>query len=146
MGILMLFGGLIIPIGAFISCRGIVKSWFIALSKYTVFFFIIALIVSVITKIIKMLVDQLMIDSYSGSGNTADNALSNPVFGATLVVGAFGAYMMLKAAEMAQELTGGIASDGAAGATALSNTIKQSGGVAKTIGSSLNKLKQKHSA
>ena len=127
--LIMLLGAFIIPLSGFQSMRGMGKSWLLSLFKYFAVFVVIAFIVSLLNIISDALITSLMQEVYvSRNGGMDSNAvkLDSPIFGATLAIGAFGLYLMYQAMEFASEMTGGVMSDGKAGMTAISNTVKSS--------------------
>lgn len=130
LGIVLALGGIIIPLSAFPSCRGVLKSWIIDCLKYAAFCIVVAVIISILSIIMDELVAEVMRSSYDGDEATVDGSWT--ALFATLTLGAFGIYMMFKASEIAQALTGGVMSDGASGVSAITN------GVTNTINTGSN--------
>lgn len=127
LGVLILFGVLIIPLSAFELFRGMLKNWLKSIMKYIAVFVVISFIVSMLNIISNILIENLMQEIYTDSSNSLDGdaiGLNNPTFGAVLLIGVFGSYLLFQAMEFASEITGGAMSDGKAGVTSVTNTIK----------------------
>ena len=120
--VLFLLGLMIIPLSAFQTFRGIFKSWVTIISKYCLVFIISAMIISLLNNVNTYLIQQLLIESYQNG--EVESGILSPYFGATLLMGIFGAYLMTKAMELSGELTGGAMSDGSTGMKSISNTVK----------------------
>lgn len=145
---LFLLGLLIIPVGAFKTARGCLKGWVIALVKYNFVFIIVCMIISIVNAINEPIINKMLVESYQ-NGEIKEGLL-NPNFGMVLIMGCFGAYLMSKSMEVAAELTGTTATDGAIGAKSLANTVTSSvkgmGAVSNGGGSALRALKAKISS
>jgi len=120
--VLFLLGLMIIPLSAFETFRGIFKSWVTIISKYCLVFIISAMIISLLNTVNAYLIQQLLIESYQNG--EVESGILSPYFGAALLMGIFGAYLMTKAMELSGELTGGAMSDGSTGMKSISNTVK----------------------
>lgn len=126
--ILILLGAIIIPISGFQSARGLMKSWVVAVIKYCAVFVVVGVIVSLLNVISTDLIGELMFSIYAkGDLNNSIESASQEqymLFGGVLILGCFGVYLLLQAMEFATEMTGGVMSNGAQGATALVSSIK----------------------
>ncbi len=148
--ILMIFGAIIIPISAFQSCRGLMKSWLTAILKYCTVFAVVGVIVSILNFISTDLIGQLMSSVYVNNDlieDKLDAMFELTILGGVLMVGAFGIYLLMSAMEFATEMTGGVMSDGGKGVSAITNSAKSvmrgGGGMLRNGGSALQYLKGK---
>jgi len=143
LGIIFLFGSIIIPISGFQSARGLGKSWLIAIFKYMSVFFVISFIISILNIISDITISELMNEIYINGQMDDDNiGLNSPTFGAVLLTGIFGIYLLLQAMEFTTEITGGVMSDAGKGVTSVTNTAKTSMNAMKGGGRALSALKK----
>ena len=125
LGIIILFGSIIIPISGFKSARGMGKSWVIAIVKYASVFFVIAFIVSLLNVISNLMIDGLMEEVYiKGQLDDGNVGINSPTFGGVLLIGVFGIYLLLQVMEFTTEVTGGVMSDAGKGVTSVTNAAK----------------------
>jgi hypothetical protein len=120
--LLYFLGIFIIPLGAFSTARPIFNAWARAIAKYALVFIIIGTLVGLIDAVMRLVLQEVLNQSYQNGGY--GEGISSIYLGCVITLSCFGAYLMVKAMELAAELTGSTINEGSAGVTSIQNGIK----------------------
>lgn len=120
--ILYFLGTFILLISCFKSARPMLQSWIKAIAKYSLVFVISGIVISLIDAAMRPILHEVIFQSYQDGGYSA-SGIPMKWLGAVLVLGCFGAVLMVKAMEISSELTGGVMSDGNAGVQSIKNAF-----------------------
>lgn len=137
--ILFLFGGLIMQISAFKTCRGMLKSWGQAVAKYTLVSVVAALIMGITYGFASLVLAEYLDFLGSDAANFDASTGFNYLFWLFVAVGFVGVILMMKAIEITTEMTGGIATDMSQSFNAAANGVNAASTPLKLAASGLKK-------
>lgn len=124
---LYLFGLLIIPLSAFETLRGTLKSWATLIAQYSLVVICSSMFISILNNINKQAIENL-------SQIKGVDGILSPWMGLVLLVAAFGVLIMKVAFDVAAHLSGGMLGAGKDGGASVSSGLKSVGSAIGGVG------------
>lgn len=138
LGIMFIWGAIVIPLAAFEMWRAVFKSWVQAILKYAAVGLYVATVILICNQIITVSVSNLILEATNNTSYVADlgtfGAMSSNL-AVVLLAGCFGIALLKKSLEITSEITGGVMGDTKGAVSGAWNdsmsAVKGIGGVAK---------------
>ena len=124
---LYLFGLLVIPLSAFETLRGTLKSWATLIAQYSLVVICSSMFISILNNINRQAIENL-------SQIKGVDGILSPWMGLVLLVAAFGVLIMKVAFDVAAHLSGGMLGAGKDGGASVSSGLKSVGSAIGGIG------------